>query len=83
MFDLLVYNLKKFHKFTQSNVGMYQKAKAEKAANEAERAKYDNLKNRKRRGEGDHTPEVLRKPIDIRDDPRYDNRSNKSLYSIM
>ena len=62
---------------------MYQKAKAEKAANEAERAKYDKLKNRKRRGEGDLTPEVLRKPIDIRDDPRYDSSLNKSSYNIM
>lgn len=50
---------------------MYQKVKAEKALAEAERAKYEKLKNKAKRGEGPVTPEVLRKPVDIRDDPRY------------
>lgn len=50
---------------------MYQKIKAEKALAEAERAKYEKLKNKAKRGEGPVTPEVLRKPVDIRDDPRF------------
>ena len=55
---------------------MYQKVKAEKAAAEAERAKYEKLKNKAKRGEKESTPEVLRKPVDIRDDPRLE------LYSL-
>ncbi len=51
---------------------MYQKIKAEKARAEAERAKYENLKNGgKRGGSYADTPEVLRKPTDIKDDARY------------
>jgi hypothetical protein len=50
---------------------MYQKIKAEKALAEAERARYEKLQNKARRGEKDLTPEVFRKPVDIRDDARY------------
>jgi len=49
---------------------MYQKIKAEKARAEAERALYDALKKGKKRGAQADSPEVLRKPADIRDDPR-------------
>ena len=49
---------------------MYQKVKEAKALADAERAKYDKLRNKNRRGEKDSTPEVFRKPVDIKDDPR-------------
>lgn len=49
---------------------MYQKVKAEKALAEAERRKYDDIKNKQRGGGKDSTPEVFRKPVDIRDDLR-------------
>lgn len=50
---------------------MYQKVKAEKIRAEKERALYANLKNGKGKGGQQDSPEVLRKPQDIRDDPRY------------
>jgi hypothetical protein len=49
---------------------MYQRLKAEKEALALERARIDKLTNKNRRGENKHSPVVLRKPIDIRDDPR-------------
>eukprot|EP01032_Pedospumella_encystans_P022867 gene22867-25899_t len=54
---------------------MYQKVKAEKLRAEKERALYANLKNGKGRGGQLDSPEVLRKPQDIRDDPRYEGQT--------
>lgn len=62
---------------------MYQKVKAEKALAEAERAKYDKLKNRNRRGGKDSTPEVFRKPVDIKDDPRSEEMSAQLFTNIL
>ena len=62
---------------------MYQKVKQEKAAAVAERAKYEKIRNRDRFGGKDLTPEVFRKPVDIREDPRYNsNYSNHNLCGI-
>jgi hypothetical protein len=60
---------------------MYQKIKTEKALAEAERARYEKLQNKARRGEKDLTPEVFRKPVDIRDDARYRTRTICAAYA--
>ena len=50
---------------------MYQRIKEEKALAQAEREKLDAVNKRQRKKvSGDDAPEVFRKPVDIRNDPR-------------